>query len=103
MIKMKNATTWCVLLACMAGCVIDAVDTVETASVAQYGMNMQGMNMQGMNMQGATLGGATLSNVRVDKGELIVDRGGQTLRGTALVGARFTARITNADEPPVIA
>jgi hypothetical protein len=71
------------------------------------GMNMQGMNMQGMNMQGFELGGVTLagsqlSNVRVEKGELVANRGATTLRGTALVGAHLIARIASADSPPVL-
>ena len=98
---MKLAATG-LIAACFGACTIDEP---ETSTVDQYGMNMQGMNMQGMNMQGMNmqgmnmqgmnmqgflLDGATLSattsrssNVRVERGEVVADRGGQTLRGTA--------------------
>ncbi|MGE0867422.1 MAG: ADYC domain-containing protein [Kofleriaceae bacterium] len=66
------------------------------------GMNMQGMNMQGMNMQGATMGGVNLANVRIVKGEVIAERNGQTLRGTALIGAHFMAEVATNDDPPIV-
>jgi hypothetical protein len=104
----------------MAACTIEEP---ATSTVDQYGMNMQGMNMQGMNMQGmnmqgmnmqgmnmqgfelggVTLAGSQLTNVRVEKGELVANRGATTLRGTALVGAHLIARAASADDPPVIA
>ena len=87
-----------------------------TAVVSQAGMNMQGMNMQGMNMQGmnmqgmnmqgmqldgATLSGIALDRVRVERGELVAERGGTMLRGAALVGAHLRARVRNlAASPP---
>jgi hypothetical protein len=109
---------WLAAAACLGACQIDEPDT---ATLDQYGMNMQGMNMQGMNMQGmnmqgmnmqgmnmqgmnmqgATLGSHSLDNVRIVKGEVFADRGGQTLRGTALSGARFTARAISSDSPPI--
>ena len=109
--------------ALLAGCVVEVEDAPATSTIDQAGMNMQGMNMQGMNMQGmnmqgmnmqgmnmqgflfegVTLSPHNLRDVRVHKGELIADRGGQTLRGTALVGARFIARVASSDSPPVIA
>ena len=69
------------------------------------GMTLQGMTLQGMNMQGILLGGATLSgdpldHVRVERGEVVAERGGTTLRGTALVGARFQAQVRNVAVTP---
>jgi hypothetical protein len=87
----------------LGACTVD-VEDVDTSTVSQNGMNMQGMNMQGMNMQGmnmqgmnmqgfeldsATISGASLSNLRVERGELVAERDGVTVRGTALVGARL--------------
>jgi hypothetical protein len=91
--------------------------TVETptAMTVQPGINMQGINMQGINMQGinmqgmamhgflvdgATLGGAALSNVHVDRGEVVANRGGETLRGTSLVGAHLYAEVRNLAASP---
>jgi len=109
------------IAACLGACTIDEP---ETSTVDQYGMNMQGMNMQGMNMQGMNMQGMnmqgmnmqgfllddavignnqSLDDVRVERGEVIAERGGQTLRGTQLVGARFIARVVSSDSPPVVA
>jgi ADYC domain-containing protein len=98
-----------------AGCAVDDLTTSEVDQAGMnmqgmnmQGMNMQGMNMQGMNMQGFELGGATignnqhLSNVHVDKGEVVADRGGQTLRGTDLVGAHFFAQAVSATDPNIV-
>jgi hypothetical protein len=70
------------------------------------GMNLQGMNLQGMNLQGILVDGATLSGdpltgVRVERGEVVAERGGTTLRGTALVDAHFQALASSqAGSPP---
>ena len=79
------------------------VDDLETSTIGQNGMNMQGMNMQGFELGGATQSGSSLANVRVDKGEVVADRDGVTLHGTALVGAHFFAQVASADVPPVLA
>jgi len=112
---MRNAGVCALLVLCCGAC---ELDEVATATVEQHGMNMQGMNMQGMNMQGmnmqgmnmqgmnmqgATLAGISLANVHVERGELVAERDGVTLRGSALAGARFTARVASASEPPVVA
>src|SRR5262245_13715561 len=97
--------------ALVAGC---AIEEPKTSSVDQLGTSMQGTSMQGTSMQGTSmqgtsmqgtsmqgtsmqgfqLGGVTISgsqlqNVRVEKGELVGQRGANTLRGTALVGAHL--------------
>jgi hypothetical protein len=110
-----------VVLLGMTACVLDPGEsepTHATSEVAQNGMNMQGMNMQGMNMQGmnmqgmnmqgmnmqgfllagATMTGSNLVNVYVDKGEVVAERDGVTVRGTGLVGAHFFAQVANSDE-----
>jgi uncharacterized protein YjbI with pentapeptide repeats len=58
------------------------------------GTNLQGTNLEGMTLLGvrfsdATLDGVPLTNLRVVKGELLAERDGVTLRGTALAGARL--------------
>jgi hypothetical protein len=66
------------------------------------GMTLQGMNMQGILVDGATLGGRSLANVRVERGEVVAERGGYTLRGDDLVGARFLAQVRDISvSPPV--
>jgi hypothetical protein len=57
--------------------------------------------MQGVKMQGATLGGASLANMRVEKGELVAERDGVTLRGTSLTGAKVVGDGRDADGLPV--
>ena len=85
----------------------------DTSTLEQDGMTMQGMTMQGMTMQGMTMQGMTmqgfelsgvtlqgpLSNVHVDKGELVGQRGANVLRGTALVGAHLYAQVVSEDDP----
>ena len=94
-----------------------ACDVVETptSGVAQPGINMQGINMQGINLQGitlqgrnmlgyrfagATLGGVALDHVRVVRGELVAGRGGNTLRGAALIGAQLVAEVRDITVAP---
>jgi hypothetical protein len=94
-----------------------ACDVVEssTAEQEQPGMNLQGMNLQGMNLQGmnlqgmnlqgfqfggATLGPASLKKLRVDRGELVAERGHVTLRGTALAGAQLKAQVYDPSVGP---
>jgi hypothetical protein len=78
---------------------------MEMQGMEMQGMEMQGMEMQGMEMQGMQLGNATLSgvgltNVRVERGELVAQRGATTLRGTALVGAHLLAEVRDLDASP---
>src|ERR1044071_315990 len=118
---MRTRAAWAVV-GCLGACTIDE-PAPTLSSVDQYGMNMQGMNMQGMNMQGMNMqgmnmqgmnmqgmnmqgatfgtGNASLNNVHIEKGELVASHGSQTLRGTQLVGAKFTAIATSNDSPPV--
>jgi hypothetical protein len=100
----------------LSGCQIDD-ELLSTSSVEQHGMEMQGMEMQGMEMQGmemqgmemqgfqlggATIGGVDLDNVRVEKGEVVAEQNGVTLRGTALNGAHFIAQAATNADPPVV-
>ncbi len=93
----------------------EVVDTVETSTAEQEGMNLQGMNLQGMNLQGmnlqgmnlqgfelggATLWGVALQDLRVERGELIAERNGVTLRGAALTGARLNAQVRDVEASP---
>jgi hypothetical protein len=94
-----------------AGCAVDETDTVAIVQpgmsmqgmsmqgMSMQGMSMQGMSMQGMSMQGMTLGGLSLSNVRVEKGELIADKGFLTLRGLALSGTRLHGLVVSDTDP----
>ncbi|HEY5922368.1 MAG TPA: ADYC domain-containing protein [Kofleriaceae bacterium] len=107
---------WLLVALGLGACLLEepepATSTVEQHGMNMQGMNMQGMNMQGMNMQGMNMqgfmfDGATITNhnlddVRVVKGEVIAERGGHTLRGTALVGARFFASVASTANPPVL-
>jgi hypothetical protein len=86
-------------------------DLAETSTTEQPGITMQGITMQGITMQGITMQGMTLqgirfagaalsgdplSNVRIERGEVVAERAGTTLRGTSLVGAHFFADARNA-------
>ena len=88
------------------GFALCACGTVETptAMTVQPGINMQGINMQGMAMHGFLVDGVTLDgplqNVRVERGEVVAERGATTLRGTALVGAHLFAEVRNVTANP---
>lgn len=85
----------------LVGCNVVEISTTEQAGENLQGENLQGENLQGENLQGmtmqgirlsgATLSGVALTNVRVDRGELVAQRGPDTLRGTSLEGAHFLA------------
>jgi hypothetical protein len=97
----------------------DVADLDETSSIEQafisnqgtalQGLNLQGASLAGMTMQGfrvsgATLSGAALTRVRVERGELVAERGSTILRGTALAGAHLRAQVRNlAANPPTSA
>jgi hypothetical protein len=116
---MKYRYAVCVATVCVSVWACEVVDDLETSTEEQAGSNMQGSNMQGVSMQGssmqgmslqgfridgATLGGTALSNLRVERGEVIAEQGGVTLRGAGLVGARLQAQARNtAVSPPVTA
>lgn len=109
---MPKTLLLCTVGLALGACTVD-MDELDTSTVTQNGMNMQGMNMQGMNMQGmnmqgfelggATLWGASLSNVRVERGELVAERQGVTLRGASLVGAHLYGDYESAADPSVLA
>jgi ADYC domain-containing protein len=97
---------------CAFFCACEAVgtSTAEQPGTTMQGTTMQGTTMQGTTMQGmsmlgfqfdgATLGKNALVNVRVERGELIAERNGVTLRGTALVGARLLAQVRDIHVSP---
>jgi hypothetical protein len=72
----------------------------EMQGSEMQGSEMQGMEMQGMRFEGATLSGDALQHVRVERGEVVAERGSTTLRGTALTGAQFFAQVRNIDVTP---
>jgi hypothetical protein len=87
------------------------VSTVEQGGWNMQGTNLQGWNMQGWNMQGWNMQGLSLQgfstdglwlngelrNARVERGELVAERGANTLRGTAMTGATLYAQVIDAD------
>ncbi len=101
----------------LAACACNAVETsgpetssaeqaeINTQGVRLQGVRLQGVRLQGMNLlgirfDGATLSGAALDNVRVERGEVVAEQGGVTLRGTALAGAHFHADAQNLGVSP---
>jgi hypothetical protein len=106
-----SATLGMMFWACgVESSITNATTTTEQPGMNLQGMNLQGMNLQGMNLQGlnlqgilvagATLAGDPLAYVRVERGEVVAEQGGATLRGTALVGAQFQAQVRNAAVSP---
>jgi hypothetical protein len=102
------------LVMTLGACDVVATSATEQAGTEMQGTEMQGTEMQGTEMQGmamqgmrfgdATLSGDALQHVRVERGEVVAERGSTTLRGTALVGAHFHAEVRNlAVSPPVAA
>ena len=103
----------------LCACGVESSDPTPTRSTEQAGMSLQGMSLQGMSLQGmslqgmsmqgilvdgATLAGGALEHVRVERGEVVAEQGGATLRGTALVGAHFQAQVrSTAVSPPATA
>jgi hypothetical protein len=96
------------------GCTVDETATVEQAGESLQGESLQGeslqgeslqgMQLQGIRLQGGTLSGVALTNVRVERGELVAQRAGATLRGTSLAGAHFFAQTRGTTgNPPVSA
>jgi hypothetical protein len=96
-------------LVALTSCAVPAdepiVDSVEQHGVNMQGVNMQGVNMQGVNMQGVNMQGFSLDNLtlngdlhdaRIERGELVAERGATTLRGAALAGARLVAQAIDA-------
>jgi hypothetical protein len=95
----------------LAACEVALVETSRTEQpgitmqgITMQGITMQGMRMQGFRAQGATLGGAPLEGLRVERGELVAEQGGATLRGTALAGAQLAGEVQSLGaSPPVTA
>src|SRR3954466_5293682 len=75
--------------------------TTALQGIVLQGVQTQGLIFQGFRFAGATLGGAALAHFRLDKGELMAEQNGVTLRGTALVNAHLLAEFQNqAAHPP---
>jgi hypothetical protein len=106
------------LVVCVAACEIVETSVAEQPGITMQGTTMQGITMQGIDLQGidlqsmnlqgfrfagATLGGVALANVRVERGELVAEQGGVTLRGAALAGAQLTAEARNTGASPPLA
>jgi hypothetical protein len=68
--------------------------------VVLHGSQLQDMTLRGFRFAGATLNGVALVNLRLDKGELVAERNGVTLRGTALDEARIFAEAENKSVSP---
>ena len=105
------------VLSVALGLALCACDAVETSTAEQPGVNLQGVNLQGVNLQGvnlqgvnlqgvrldgATLSGDGLDHLRVERGELVAERGGVTLRGAALVGAHLQAEVQDVQVTPPV-
>lgn len=79
---------------------VDDQPLMQMQSSTLQGILMQGnvvhdMAMRGFRFAGATRNGAALSNFRVEKGELVAEQGGVTLRNTALVNTHLFAEAEN--------
>lgn len=104
------ATLGMTLWACGVEPAPTSTSTAEQAGIGLQGIGLQGIGLQGIGLQGmtlqgilvagATLGGHPLDNVRVERGEVVAEQGGTTLRGTSLVGAQFQALVGNAAASP---
>ena len=107
---MTKRSIWLAALVTLLGACAVEDDPVETSSIEQHGIRMQGIRMQGIRMQGirmqgirmqgfalndATLAGVALDGLRVDKGELVAERDGTTVRGTDLAGMEL---VTDAED-----
>jgi hypothetical protein len=98
------------LLGMMAGCAVDETSAVEQAGESLQGESLQGeslqgeslqgMSMRGIRLYGGMLSGIALTNVRVERGELVAQRAGATLRGTSLRDAHFFAETRNTGTTP---
>src|ERR1043165_3060532 len=80
------------LCAALYACqVVEETSVGEQAGSNLQGSNLQGSNLQGSNLQGmslqgflvdgAVLEGVALTGLHVEKGELVAQRGADTLRG----------------------
>ena len=72
----------------------------ELQGIVQQGSQTLNMTLQGFKFAGATLNGAALANFRLDKGELIAEQNGVTLRGAQLVNAQLVAEWQNKNVHP---
>jgi len=101
---------WATLCMALGACEVVETSTAEQAGTELQGMELQGMELQGMELQGmelqgmhlgdATLSGDALAHLRVERGEVVAERGPVTLRGTALAGVHFQAEVRNRQGTP---
>src|SRR4051812_20760907 len=91
---------------CLAACSADLVEGVQAQAFEEqqgttlHGINLAGtslaeMSMLGFRVHGATLSGTALTHVHVDRGEVIANRAGTTVRGLALQDAHVFAQVRN--------
>jgi hypothetical protein len=73
----------------------------EMDGLLHLGTQLQDKFIRGFRFAGATLNGAPLVNLRLEKGELVAERNGVTLRNTALVNARLFAEAYNKSAHPL--
>src|SRR5258708_2818662 len=96
---------WAALGIAVGACgVVETTSTAVQAGTELHGTELQGTELQGTELQGTRLDGATMSGValqhlRVERGELVAERGQITLRGTALAGAHLLASVRNPTPP----
>jgi len=79
---------------------VDDQPLMQMQSSTLQGILMQGnvvhdMAMRGFRFAGATRNGAALANFHLEKGELVGEQGGVTLRNTALVNTHLFAEAEN--------
>jgi len=100
---------------CLAACATEPVpepgrDVGEQPIMTQQGTELDGLLRQGTQLDGkfihgfkfagATLNGAPLVNFRLEKGELIAEQNGVTLRNTALKNTHLFAEAYNRNVQP---
>ncbi len=115
---MKTIVTAAAMGFSLFGCALDEPDEPSTSVVEQEGRKLQGRKLQGRKLQGrtlqgvelenlsllgfryanATLNGDALTDLRIVKGELLAERNGVTVRGTALAGALIYGDATDGTQ-----
>jgi hypothetical protein len=100
-----------IFVLCLSACTAEVAEHTDQQAIMQIqdsalqgiavqGTQTAGMAHQGFRFAGATRNGTALSNFRLDKGELMGEQGGVTIRGTALVNAHLFAEFQNKNVSP---